>query len=326
MNRDLFLIALCLGLVLSSCEKNADPISSNDPLTSITDWEGNYPLINTACTDSILFCSDRCIGTAFAPSVYVMYKGGSGVRALTNQWFTFGASWSPRRWKIIFIADTGWGKPARGLFIMNSDGTNKKRVTPIGEDVFGTAAWSPDGNKIAYVEIDTSDQYGRGRVKLINPDGTNPKVLTDWFGQLRRITWSPDSRRIVFGGSDKLYIINTDGTEPSVLLNYSQGCYSPSWSPDGTLIAFSSFASIDNTYYSKIFTFNVNSRRIAQVTTGKSFDYDPTWSSDSKAILFSSSPPGISSGSSIYRIDINGLNLVRLTDSLGTDYNVSWFK
>jgi TolB protein len=165
---------------------------------------------------------------------------------------------------------------------------------------------------------------------VINPDGTNAKVITDWFGQLSRVTWSSDSRRIVFGGfeymsSDKLYIINSDGTGLSVLFNYTQGCYSPSWSPDGKLIAFSSFANIDSTDYSKIFTFDVNNSKINQITSGKTFDNDPTWSSDSKTILYSSSPPGLSAKSSIYSININNSKVVRITDSLGTDYNVSWF-
>jgi Tol biopolymer transport system component len=316
-------------IFFSSCKKNKNPVSNNN--NDVIDWEGNYPLVNTACNDSILFSSDRYIGTSYAPSVYIMHKNGSGLHALTNKGFAFGASWSPRRWKIIFIIDSSWGKPSRGLYVMNSNGTNIKRLTPRGEDVFGISAWSPNGNKIAYIEIDTTDQYGRGRVKVMNPDGTNEKTLTNWFGQLHRVTWSPDSRRIIFGGieymsRDKLYIINSDGTGLSELFYYWQGCYSPSWSPDGKFVAFCSFALIDSGYYSKIYTYNIDTRDIKMVTSGKTFDDNPTWSSDSKTILFSSSPPGLSLKSSLYSIDKDGSNLIQLTDSLGTDYNVSWYQ
>jgi len=316
-------VIIFIGYVFVSCSEDSNPINSNKQ----NDWEGNYPLVNTACNDSVLFSSDRFIGTSFAPSVYIMHKSGSGMRAISDQLFTFGGSWSPRRWKILFIADSGYGPPSRGLYVMNSDGTDKKRITPAGEDVFGSAAWSPDGNKIAYIEIDTSDQFGRGRVKLINPDGTEPKVLTDWYGGLRDVTWSPDSRRIIFDGFeymsfDKLHIINSDGTGLSLLFEYHQGCYSPSWSPDGVLVAFCSYAY----NYSQIFTYNTNTKEIKLITKRYYFQDSPTWSSDSKAILFSSRPPGQTGGSSIYSIGIDGLNLVRLTDSLGTDYNVSWFK
>ena len=209
MNRRLIsIILLFISYIFVSCSEESNPLDSDKQY----DWEGNYPLVNTACNDSVLFSSDRFIGTSFAPSVYIMHKSGSGMHAISDQLFTFGGSWSPRRWKILFIADSGYGSPSRGLYVMNSDGTNRKRLTPVGEDVFGSAAWSPDGSKIAYIEIDTSDQFGRGRVKLINPDGTEPKVLTDWYGGLRDVTWSPDSRRIIFDGFeymsfDKLHII-----------------------------------------------------------------------------------------------------------------------
>lgn len=320
--------AIIVILFITSCNKSNNPVSMSN---EVFDWEGNYPKINTSCNDSILFSSDRFIGTNYAPSVYIMHRSGSGIHALTNQWFTSGASWSPRRWKIIFFADNGAGKTSRGLYIMNSDGTNIKRLTPLGEDVFGTAAWSPDGNKIAYIEIDTSNQYGRGRIKVINPDGTDPKIITDWFGELRRVTWSPDSRKIIFDGfeymsKDKLFIINSDGSGFSVLFDYLYGCYSPSWSPDGKLLAFCSSTMLSGSFYMKIFIYNFDTKQIKQVSSGKTFEYSPTWSSDSKTILFSSSPPGESGGSSIFSIMTDGSNFSRLTDSLGTDYSVSWVK
>ena len=325
MKKTMVILSLCFLLVLASCKKNSSPTSSDG---NSVDWEGHYPSVNIACADSILCASTRYLGTSYAPSVYILYKDGSGMRALTTQWFTFAASWSPRRWKIIYVADTGSAKPAYGLFIMNSDGSNKKRLSQPGESVFGTASWSPDGNTIAYIEIDTSNQYGQGRVKLMNPDGTDERILTNWYLDLRRVSWSPDSRRVVFDGgtSDKIYIVNVDGSGLSQLFNYSQGCYSPSWSPDGNTLAFSSFAIIDSVYYSKIFTYGFNTGRITQVTNGKTFDYNPTWSSDSKTIVFQSSPPGVSSGSALYQINVNGSNQTQLTDNSATDYDPSWYK
>jgi Tol biopolymer transport system component len=317
----LILILIFTIIFLTSCNKDNNPVSDNN---NIIDWEGNSPLVNTDCNDSVLFSSDRYIGTNFAPSVYIMHKGGTGIHALTNGVFTFGASWSPRRWKIIFIADSGYGPPSRGLYIMNSDGTNIKRLTSSDEDVFGSAVWSPDGSKIAYVEIDA---YGLGRVKIINPDGTDAKVLTDWFGGLRCVTWLPNSRSIIFDGFEnmsihKLHIINSDGTGLSELFEYYYGCYSPSCSPNGTLVAFCSSAF----NYTQIFTYNINTKEIKLITKSNNFHDRPTWSPDSKSILYSSRPPSQSGGSSIYSIGIDGSNLVRLTDSLGTDYDVSWFK
>jgi 3-oxoacyl-[acyl-carrier protein] reductase len=80
------------------------------------DWEGHAPNYNEACRDSILFTSNRHLGTAFAPSIYIMNKDGSGTRSLTKEWFTFGARWSPQKWKIIFVTDASFGKPERSLY------------------------------------------------------------------------------------------------------------------------------------------------------------------------------------------------------------------
>jgi Tol biopolymer transport system component len=280
--------------------------------------------------DSILFLTDRSLGSGPVPSVHLMHWSGSGMHSVTNQWVTFSASWSPRRWKIIYICDSGWTKPAPGLFVMNSDGTNIRRLTPLGEDVTGTSAWSPDGNWIAYVEIDPTDQYRRGRVKLIRPDGTQARILTNWYGSMWRVAWSNDSQKIVFSGFEymnynRLYIINTDGSGLSVLFDHPQPCYSPSWSPNGRFIAFESFARIDNIDYSNIFTYELATSHIRQITSGKTFDSNPTWSSDSRTIVFSSAPPGVPVRSSLYRIGADGANVARITDSLGIDWNPSWF-
>jgi Tol biopolymer transport system component len=323
MNKFHLLAILCLGLVLSSCKKDSDPVSANQ---SAIDWEGNYPLINTAYSDSIIFDSNRYLGTNYAPCLYIAHKSGSGVRPLMNTGFTMFAGWSPRRWQIVFLSQSGWGASTLGIFTMNINGTNLKRISPVGEDVSGRAAWSPDGNTIAYVEIDSTDQYGRGRIKLVDPDGGNPRVLTGWFSQLHRMTWSPDSKRIAFGGNDKIYIINANGTGVSPLFEYSQSCYAPSWSPDGTLIAFNSFAYSYESYFSKVFTYNVQTHKIIQITTGSTEDWDPTWSPDSKMLVYGSSPPGLNVSTSIYRINIDGSNNVRLTDASGSDWNVSWYQ
>ena len=121
---------------------------------------------------------------------------------------------------------------------------------------------------------------------------------------------------------DKLYIVNEDGSGLIELFNYPQGCYFPSWSPNGELLAFSSFALSGGIYYSKIFTYSFSTTHIQQITTKNTFDYHPTWSPDSKTILFSAN---INGRGSIYSIDINGNNLTRITDSLGTDYDISWY-
>jgi uncharacterized repeat protein (TIGR01451 family) len=81
---------------------------------------------------------------------------------------------------------------------------------------------------------------------LVRPDGTGLRTLTgNGFGNTynRRISWSPDSKRIAFtsvhyGGIDA---INADGTGLTQLVPYGQDGFGrsvPDWSPDGTRIVF----------------------------------------------------------------------------------------
>jgi TolB protein len=90
-------------------------------------------------------------------------------------------------------------------------------------------------------------------IYLINPDGTNPRRLTDNAYGDAFPTLSPDGKRIVFdsnrltGGMvcdgsfivGDLFLMNTDGTEQTLLTRGD----SVSWSPDGKTIAFHASAS-----------------------------------------------------------------------------------
>jgi len=329
--RTLFLVVVVSCAV--DCERDANPLSPPNPPPSQSsiDWEGNYPQVNTGTQNEILFSSDRFLNTSFAPSVHVTDVSDKNVHGLLNFYFTSGASWSPRRWKVIFEADTGWYKSVPCLFIANYDGTGIKQISPKGEQVVGIAAWSPDGETIAYLEMDTTNRVF-ARVKLMKPDGSQARAITGWYGQLTRVTWSPDSKRLVFGGcevgsSDVLYIIEADGTNLKILLGLNMvGAYSPSWSPDGQFIAFSSLSYHDSAYYSNIFTYNVISQQTTQITRTKSDDFTATWSADSKYLVFDSDPADGLDNSRLRMVAVDGTGNVALTDSLAIDYQPCWYK
>ncbi|MCB0541618.1 MAG: PD40 domain-containing protein, partial [Bacteroidetes bacterium] len=289
------------------------------------DNTGNIPQYNEAYADSILFTSSRGIGSSFIPSIHIMYKDGSGIRSLTSEWFTFGASWSPDRWKVLFITDASFNEPERGLYVMDLNGNIKERLTPIGEDVW-YGSYSPDGNHIAYIVLDDN---GRGKIRIMSSDYSNPRDITGYFGQLRKLTWSRDSKSIAFsgfisGGGEKIYIVNIDGSGTSSLFNYFYGCYSPAWSPKEDLIAFQSFASIGGTHYSQIFTYNISTKKIKQITSEQKFYNNPSWSPDGLKLVASAQLPG-TNPDAIYMMDANGDNIERLTDDSAQDYSPCWY-
>jgi WD40 repeat protein len=58
------------------------------------------------------------------------------------------------------------------IWVINSDGTGLQRLTTNGG---AQPAWSPDGQTIAYVNIDLFE--GKGKIWLMNPDGTNRRPM-----------------------------------------------------------------------------------------------------------------------------------------------------
>src|SRR5438105_3719267 len=67
----------------------------------------------------------------------------------------------------------------------------------------------------------------------------------------RRVSWSPDGRRIVVSVEKPsgLLVTRADGTAPHKLYSSGKQDLYPSWSPNGRLIAFSSKADGDAEIY-----------------------------------------------------------------------------
>jgi len=307
-------------LLLSSCSKDdSNPVSVNKQY----DWEGEVGKFNYAYEDSILFTSARCEGTPYAPNIYIMSKDGNGIRPLTNKYFTFGACYSPRRLKILFIADTSYVTSSRVLYMMDVNGKNQKAISKPGEDVWAVAC-SPDGNKIAYIVLNS----GKGKIRVLNMKDSSVIDITDWYGHsnFKNISWSNDSKKIVFDGmpGDRIGIANANGRGYSELFASNMGCYNPRWSHDGKLIVYCSYALIDSNYYSNIFIYDLQNNFSQQITNIKGFSYDPCWSLDDKDIIFASRENDNYSPSFLYKINIASKQIIQLTNGTGGDWSPYW--
>jgi len=120
------------------------------------------------------------------------------------------------------------------LWVMNYDGSGKKKLAIPGKDFQGVAlrslSFSPDGEKIMFVP----DEGNRSQIYIINPDGTGLRAITDKIVLgTGGASWSPDGKRIVFtsdkDGNYELYIANIDGTGLKRLTNNSIMDCCPDW-------------------------------------------------------------------------------------------------
>jgi TolB protein len=203
-----------------------------------------------------------------------------------------------------------------------------------------------------------AELFNDSEIYLMNPEGTDPRRLTnntsgDGFAAL-----SPDGKRIVFdsnrdrGATDPvntsdLFLMHSDGSEQTRLTRGS----SATWSPDGKSIAFHASASYyasggavtglpirtdpgSATSDSDIFVARVGAlldgtAQPTDITNSPDMiDDDPDWSPDGTKIVFTSHPntddPTFSNQAEIYVINPDGTGLRRLTFNNEEERGPAW--
>jgi len=115
-----------------------------------------------------------------APEIFVVDTSGYNPIRLTyaDQEADMYPRYSPEGNRIAWYAhrETSSGNWAMNVWIMNSDGSNPKKVT---SDHAWRFDWSPDGSKLVFLFWDTLlEQPGNGELWLINSDGSGLRQLT----------------------------------------------------------------------------------------------------------------------------------------------------
>jgi eukaryotic-like serine/threonine-protein kinase len=124
------------------------------------------------------------------------------------------------------------------LWVLPILGGSPRRV---GNLVASTAAWSPDGQRIAYAQ--------EGDLYVAQEDGSGERKLTTVPGMISRPAWSPDGKRIRFAAIDEprssssLWEVSADGTDARALFpgwHTHPSEYYGRWTPDGKYFIFAS--------------------------------------------------------------------------------------
>ena len=248
------------------------------------------------------------------------------------------AGWGQVDGKIAFISDREGHH--FDVWIMNADGSDPVNLTK-GRDC-ASPAWSPDGAKIAYIgDVFDDDRYG-GEIWLMDVDGGNPQQLTDDSVDRTRLSWSED-------GSSIYYTARTadspkDRPDTFVMALDGSGSLSVDWrevphyrqsslSPDGTkeaIVVLREKGDEENLARLYVRDANEDEYFVARSTgelpgipllglprnatvSDATWRTRPTWAPDGMRMAFASltHPP------LIWTVDIDGSNLVELTNGLG---------
>lgn len=233
--------------------------------------------------------------------VYRMDADGNNVDRVPNFSLpSINPVWSPDGEWIAFVS----GDTTPELYKMRVDGSEVTSLT-LGLYVSGLA-WSPDGEWIAFVSHNNT-------LYRIRPDGSDLELVTTTDRYIFSPAWSPDGEWIMFlGDLTKIYRIKGEGTEKQILVE-SDHIRAAAWSPSGTFIAYSVFDGEED----KLFYIAADGNDRQLVYSAISSIVDPVWSRDEQQIFFAyggSLGNGEFQSLQLYRIDIEGNDLIKLTD------------
>jgi tricorn protease len=146
------------------------------------------------------------------------------------------------------------------------------------------AAWSPDGNRIAFI----SDMSGEEELYIIQQDGLKPAEQITRGGSAMRYQpeWSPDGKRIAFSDKDgKVYVVTLADRKLVEIADSPHGQIRDySWSPRGNYLAFSYDDNPNR--FSAVYIWSVADGRLLKVTDDMFNAYSPAWDPQGNYLYF----------------------------------------
>jgi Tol biopolymer transport system component len=217
------------------------------------------------------------------------------------------------------------------IWVMESGGTNPRRVTYNTSDDFG-AAWSPDEKSIVFgaTQFGLDDQGGivalTQHLYVAGVNGGDPVMLTPKDMRAQFPSWSSNGSGIAFHGSHagvgnalEIFLIDPDGTNLRKLTSNTWLDSRPDWSPDSRMLAFQS----NRDGSMEIFVMQPDGSDVVQLTNSDSSvsNQAPDWSPDGKQIVFVSTRDG---NQEVYVMNADGTNVTRVTNHPGSDGDPEW--
>lgn len=179
---------------------------------------------------------------------------------------------------IAYIMQTG---SVYRLQVADSDGQNAQTVLKSTEPLM-SPAWSPDGNKMAYVSFE------KGHAVVYEQSMATGKrfVLAAFHGSNSAPAWSPDGSKIALvltrDGGSQIYVMHADGSGLTRLTFGGAIDTEPNWSPDGSTLLFTS----DRDGSPQVYSMPSTGGKATRLTFDGKYNVSPHWSPDGKTFAF----------------------------------------
>ena len=184
------------------------------------------------------------------------------------------------------------------LYVMNDDGSGRRKLTDNATTDDSHPRFSPDGRQIVFSRDMKKDRMHSAELFLINADSTNLQRLTDNKTIDSYPSWSPDGQHIAFAGATEVHVMNlaTRAVRQLTFAVEHQVSTAPDFSPDGTQITFERFSGIPKgggvgfvgkTIY--VMSAEGQDQRPLQAWRGdaaSTLQFEPRWSADGQRVLF----------------------------------------
>jgi eukaryotic-like serine/threonine-protein kinase len=225
-------------------------------------------------------------------------------------------SWSPDGKHAAVVERSSPTEPF-SLYLLSVENGAKRQLTSAPAGFFGDSdpAFSPDGRILAFVRW---ARFAVGDLYLQPADGGAARRLTFDNGFLSGLTWTADSREIVFSsdrrGLQSLWSLQISGGEPEPLTSIGVDAYDPAISHRGDLLAYTQVQEKINIWQAKgLASETKGGSPVRLISSGRS-QQDDDFSPDGKRIAFSSDRSGTYE---IWSCNSDGSNPVQLTSFNG---------
>jgi len=213
------------------------------------DFDSTTPRKVLGIVRPVLSPDGKTVAFAALGDIYVMPIGGKPQNITKDAALDTDPAWSPDGTQLVYSSDKG-GELLQ-LWIRDVKSGQDRQLTTLTTQPV-SATWSPDGKRIAFLEVD--GMWRRSAVSVVDvASGKVTKIHDSLFAPGTPV-WSPDGKRVALAmvssystkyreGTNQILTMSSEGGDdkwfvpvPNLSIDSRGGC-GPAWSPDGTKMA-----------------------------------------------------------------------------------------